>query len=542
MKFSNKVWLRALSWALFLAIVSIGTALWAKAGDLDPSWDGDGIAMTQAGDGRGSAATSVLIQADGKVVAGGFATNGARSLDFLLGRYLPDGSLDASFGTNGVVLTDFPAGEGRRSTDYISDIILQADGKILAVGATSFSDELPISRSPFGEGDLNFALARYHPDGSLDQSFGNNGRVAYDFSRIGALDTIQSVVLSDQGRILVAGRTLTPRGGSESDFALARFLANGALDTSFGTNGRVQVDLAGASDDQGQEILILGGDRILIAGTSGGSPNDSDFALARFLADGTRDNNFGTAGIVITDIPAASAQANSPTLDNAFAAVALPDGRILVTGGTATLNPPSGGIALARYFENGTLDPSFGSGGIRLVETPLVAGSSPGALDLALAADGKLALVGSVAVLSQPIQTPMLAARLFEDGSPDPAFGSEGAVLLDIPIFTGGLDHLNAIALQPDGKIIGAGFAQTQSDGVNNIISLSVVRFLGDPAAQVEQPSEEVPNAPEAQNARAQLSLSGGGCTLALGNGPSEIIPWAFGMLLATLGFFSRRN
>jgi uncharacterized delta-60 repeat protein/uncharacterized repeat protein (TIGR01451 family) len=171
----------------------------AASGDLDPTF-GTGGKVTTDFAGSNAGANGVALQADGKIVAAGFADSGSGS-DFALARYNPDGSLDASFGTGGKVTTDFAGG-----SDSAFGVALQADGKIVAAG---FADS-------GSRGD--FALARYNPDGSLDASFGTGGKVTTDFA--GSGDEAFGVALQADGKIVAAGFA---GSGSRGDFALARY-------------------------------------------------------------------------------------------------------------------------------------------------------------------------------------------------------------------------------------------------------------------------------------------------------------------------------
>jgi uncharacterized delta-60 repeat protein len=169
-------------------------------GSLDPSFDGEGKVFTQFNGG----ANALAIQADRKIVAAGLAGNA--DADFSLARYNPDGSLDSSFSGNGLLVTDFGANDGANA------VAIQADGKIIAAGETELDT-----------GD--FALARYNPDGDLDPTFGDDGRVVTD---LGAFDVATGVAIQPDGRIVAAGVRSTM---GDSDFALARYHAEAVEDT-----------------------------------------------------------------------------------------------------------------------------------------------------------------------------------------------------------------------------------------------------------------------------------------------------------------------
>ena len=195
------------------------------------------------------------------------------------------GDLDATFGIGGKVITDF------FGNDVIQSLVIQSDGKIVVGGGSYSSPET---------GD--FALARYNTDGSLDATFGIGGKVTTSFGS--GVATVWSLAIynsgPDAGKILAAGDT-TAFG--PNDFALARYNADGTLDTAFGAGGKVTTNIAGGSSDQVFAVALQSDHKIVVAGTSNPNAGGSwDFALARYNADGTLDTtNFGAGGKVLTD-------------------------------------------------------------------------------------------------------------------------------------------------------------------------------------------------------------------------------------------------
>jgi len=225
-------------------------------GSLDPTFDGDGRVTTDFGFFDGAA--DVVIGADGKIVAVGTTSDqGSGQSDIALARYQPDGSLDTSFGVGGKVTLDF-------ATDSGSAVALQADGRIIVAGSANYSPAVL---------NMDFVVARYNSDGSLDPSFSGDGTVTIDF---GPEDLARELALQSDGKILVVGRADPDGGGDmQADFALARLNSDGSLDTMgldpyvdapFGTGGKVTTDF-GASD----ELFAVGietGGRIVGAGWS----------------------------------------------------------------------------------------------------------------------------------------------------------------------------------------------------------------------------------------------------------------------------------
>jgi uncharacterized delta-60 repeat protein len=191
-------------------------------GSLDPTFGADGT-VTAALDPGGDGVSAIALQPDGKIVAAGSVVHDNWPVAIVLARFNADGSLDQSFASGGIVITTFgdPTAEG-------NDVVLQADGKIVVVGVSG--------AGPYSE--LNdFALVRYNADGSLDQGFGNGGKVKTHFPGVfntGSAAT--SVVQQADGKLVVAGEYKNE--GTHRQLALARYQTNGSLDGAFGTAGQ----------------------------------------------------------------------------------------------------------------------------------------------------------------------------------------------------------------------------------------------------------------------------------------------------------------
>jgi len=294
-------------------------------GSLDASFGSGGTVTTSIGPHE-DIGQDLVVQPDGKILVSGYSFNGS-SFDFAVVRYDADGSLDASFGSGGKVTTPIAFHEASYS------IALQADGKIVAAGH-SFT----------GAGPNDFAIVRYNDDGSLDASFGSGGKVTTDFE--GANDVGQSVVIQPDGKIVVAGYSLI---GANADFVLARYNADGTLDTAFDGDGRVRTSVVPGSDFGVTAALQTDG-RILVAGNSFNGTN-TDFTLVRYNADGSLDPTFGSGGKVTTQLGAAA--------DEGFGVIVQPDGKILVSGFSS--NGTDADFALVRYNADGSLDTIFGA-------------------------------------------------------------------------------------------------------------------------------------------------------------------------------------
>jgi uncharacterized delta-60 repeat protein len=415
-----------------LVIFLVGPAQ-AASGALDPTFGTDGQVTTAFQDG--ARANAVVLQPDGKIIAAG--TSGpTSSTGFALARYNPDGSLDTSFGSGGKVTTAIG------SLSEAAALALQPDGKIVAAGSSydaSHSAALD-----------DFALARYNPDGSLDTSFGSGGKVTTPIGT--SSDEAQTVALQPNGKIVVAGYSWVDTGNEVTDYtiiALVRYNADGSLDASFGSGGKVTTRI-GPDLAHADAVAVQPDGKIVVAGESS-LGTTYHFTLVRYAPDGSLDQTFGTGGEVITVIPGSD-------YSWAKALVLQPDGKILAIGWAERIGAPTccdGRFALARYKPDGSLDTSFGAGGT--VTTAFVAYSEANAL--ALQADGKIVVAGLRAhTPGKAFNFDFALARYFSNGSLDPSFGVDGKLTTEE---TGSPRGIAGIVLQPDGKIVATGSSKS---------------------------------------------------------------------------------
>ncbi|WP_405834582.1 calcium-binding protein [Streptomyces sp. NBC_00105] len=263
-------------------------------GSLDTGFGGgDGIVLTDFGTGGAQEAFTVTVRADGAILAAG--TSGA---ELALARYHADGSPDAGFDGDGRVTTAFAGGA---ATAF--DVTSQPDGRIVAAGRAGYN--YPANAS-------DFALARYHPDGSLDTGFDGDGRVTTAFAEA---DVAGGVKVQPDGKIIAAG-------SSAFDFALARYHPDGTLDGGFDGDGKVTTDFGTGTLDGSSDLALQPDGKIVAAGIS-----QADFAVARYNQDGSLDGGFGTGGKVTTDV-------YFGFFDVAGAVALQPDGKIVAAGNT----------------------------------------------------------------------------------------------------------------------------------------------------------------------------------------------------------------
>jgi uncharacterized delta-60 repeat protein len=374
----------------------------------------------------------------------------------------PPGSLDPSFGTKGRVITNFT------SIDSVADMVVQSDDKIVVVGYTN---------NPTTE-NVRVALARYKANGALDSTFGQGGKVIT--SVLGEQDAAYATTLQPDGKILVAASVLSETGFHTG---VLRYLSNGTLDGSFGSGGKVTFGF-GTYYDTPHGIAVQPDDKILVVGASS-SAGHEEALLIRLNSNGTLDTSFNGTGIVKTNI-------RDNFGDTWVHVIPLAEGKILTSGSS------QGWTIMARYQTDGSLDPSFGTGGklsfssfsssaMQLLADDKIAlsihahpyaglarlhangvldnsfgingivkitlpGTNPRFSDLAIQADGKFVVTGDVTDSSKPDwHSNLLLARCLEDGSLDSDFGVGGVSIIDNK---GDSDFYGVVSLLNEGRIM----------------------------------------------------------------------------------------
>jgi uncharacterized delta-60 repeat protein len=255
-------------------------------GSLDPGFHGDGKVVTALGE-RTDIIYGLALQADGRIVAVGVTFNGPKTRRFAIVRYKPDGALDASFDGDGIVTLNI----GTSLMDTAYAVAVQPDGKIVVAGSALMLVAGGTSRVSQND----FGLVRLNADGSLDPGFGDGGKVITDFGY--GVDVAYALALEPDGRIVVAG---TATNGTDQDFALARYHSDGTLDAGFGRGGKVRTDFFN-EDDLISSLTIQSDGRIVVAGYAL-KATASDFAIARYTDDGSLDNSFNVNGKLTMDI------------------------------------------------------------------------------------------------------------------------------------------------------------------------------------------------------------------------------------------------
>jgi len=387
-------------------------------GSIDSTFGGSGTVTTILIAGCSEPARAVTVQSDGKiVVAGNVYRRGVPDIiDFAVVRYNPDGSRDTSFGAGGSVITDL----GNDSEDAALAVAVQADGKIVAAGLSG--------PDRYHE---DFAVVRYNPDGSLDPTFGTDGKI---ITPLGAdYDEAHGVAIQADGKIVAAGMSGDDDGilpssleGADSSFAVVRYNPDGSLDATFDAGGQTLTRLGGTTDWI-TALAVQGDGKIVAAGFD--AVVNSDFVVARYDADGTPDGSFDNDGKTVV----ATEAANFDFLDPVAVKVQS-DGKIVAA------KAGGGGIVAVRLEADGAPDASFGVDGRATVPIGSTIASTANA-SMALQADGKIVVSGDSALV-----------RFNADGTPDSSFDGDGTKIVGDTVWS-----VKAVEVQTDGKIVIAG-------------------------------------------------------------------------------------
>ncbi|MFO0904840.1 MAG: TfoX/Sxy family protein [Pirellulales bacterium] len=402
-------------------------------GDLDAAYGVGGLATTSFFAERPSqdVLTDAALQGDGKIVSVGGVRLGAADVSGIT-RLLPDGTLDASFGDGGVLLTDnepFGIESGTRS------VVIQPDGKIVLA-----------RDGDFGE----VRLTRYSENGQLDLSFGVNGAASYRAQFVNVSETL----LRADGRILVVGRVVTGviNGQWSTSAVLLQFDSHGQLDANFGQGG-VVITTVSDYQDSAADVALQPDGQIVVSGSSTRLNGERLLFVARYSADGVPDEQFGDGpdpGVVrIENFGRSDLSAGS----DAVGIVVQPSGRVLLAA-TRKTSLSTADFTLVAIRADGRLDAAFGpSGSTGIVTTPIPGLNDAGARDLVLDSDGRIVVVGASTLSGQGI-----VARYTESGILDAAWDADGVAA------SPELDNARRLLALGDGEVLAAftGFSATK--------------------------------------------------------------------------------
>jgi uncharacterized delta-60 repeat protein len=389
-------------------------------GKLDKTFGNKGVTITDAGS-ETDALASVAIQSNGKIVAGGQTSrNGINQ--FALIRYSKDGIVDSSYGSQGLVITNFG------NSCNINSIALTTDNKVVAVG----------NYNNGSAGD--FAIARYLKTGALDPTFNGNGEVTSNF---GNSDNAVSVALDTAGKIVVGGYYTDP--SNNSHFEIARYTTNGSLDSTFNGSGVTGTNF-GNNQEYLSAIALQSNGEIIAGGNSWGGESYSELAFARFNANGSIDNSFGINGQTLDPM-------GSNDYDYLYFLTIGANGEIF--SGGYTLSDNIGYFTLLRLDPNGSIDSSFASAGNLLYFYP---GNSIGYLGAMVQNDGKIVVNGNT--YAGGFSTAYFLARFNPDGTSDHTYGTNGMAT------TNG----NAAVMQTDQKVVEVNYSIVDSTGAVGVV------------------------------------------------------------------------
>ncbi|NWF90888.1 MAG: T9SS type A sorting domain-containing protein [Ignavibacteriaceae bacterium] len=401
---------------LFLTIV-INLNLYSQEGVLDPIFGVNGIVNIGFGVfGSYDIGTCMDIQSDGKIVVAGYSED-----KIALARLNTDGTLDNTFGSGGKIITYVYSGGS-----IPADIQIQNDGKIIVVGYTYDNN-----------GDSYFVVLRYNSDGTIDNTFSDDGKFIGDFG--GSHNTAHSLAIQIDGKILVAGEASSTAIVSTVQMAVLRLNTNGTLDNNFGTSGKVLINFSNSSSSISSiaiKTVNLFNQKIILAGNVDPTSGSRDFALVQLTLSGTLDNSFGAGGIVTTAI--------SSDHDAITGLKIQSDGKILVVGSTDFFK-----IALARYNEDGSLDNTF-SGDGKVVTT---LSENVRISDVVIQSNNKIIVIGNYFI---GYQSDILLVRYSSSGALDYSFGTNGYLTTSISDTT---DDGVSAKFQSDGKLVVAGYS-----------------------------------------------------------------------------------
>lgn len=408
--------------------------------ELDANFGNDGIVRLHLFEGYNTA-TSAITEENGEFILSFSNTN-----TFSLVKFHQDGSINKSFGKDGKAIADFEHMKSVRGRE----VVKQNNEKLVVVGSVKDSSEIDY-----------IALARFHSDGSLDQNFGNNGKIITDY--INASTTANAIVIQTDGKIVVVGtKTYIDR---KTDFILFRFHQDGTLDEEFGNSGLVSTNFV-ARDEYPKFVKLQSDGKIIAGGDVEERNGIHDYVIARYNTNGSLDSSFGSEGKVFFDVNISSEIADNIILQS--------DGKILVIGSIYKRGTIESCILLVRFNKDGTLDNTFGNQGTVMTDPS----RDPNGIDSSdhehisstiRRADGKL-LISAYSHASSIDKYFLI--QYTENGILDEDFGNKGIYSEDLS----DSHSLNLLALESNQSILNIGNYSREESGSD----LYLIRYLTD--------------------------------------------------------------
>lgn len=417
---------------LIVTFLFFTSLLFSQAGELDPSFANGGILIWDVSGGQDTG-KGIAVQDDGKIIvagSGGFA--GGLSFDMYLTRLNEDGSVDETFGENG--LFHFPNDLG---SDLVYDLKLLDDGKIMVAGSYAASAANP-----------EFMILKLNTNGTLDSTFAVNGALVHTIDA--GEDYARAIAFNDDGQLLVAGNSKKPGFGYNRN-VVVRYDATGAIDSTFGTNGVFMWKMDNTFNDV-WNMEIADDGNLLVSGRS--TPFGTDrLTVYKVMADGSSlDSTFAVNG-----------ELYAPYEGSAYGMILHSNGSILLSGNNDSANGRD--LVVLAYNQDGTPNTAFGQDGVFLFDLNI----SDIGLNILEQQDGKIIVAGeSGGTLFAGPPRSIFSLRLLEDGTLDTSWGGTGYV--ETPTSTW-MAWSDASTIQPDGKVLLVGLsAITNND-------LTVIRY-----------------------------------------------------------------
>lgn len=392
---------------------------YSKVGSLDPSFGTNGITFQELYQVH-SFVNDLTIQTNGNIITGGTSNSNA-TLGMVTTRMKQNGLPDTTYNTDGIAQSFLYS-----ANLECKSIALQADGKIVQLG---------IQKTKTKNDEI--IIIRYHTDGSLDESFGTNGRVNTDVGNFDD-DGVCMAVQADN-KLIVAGYSYN---GQNYDFLLTRYLPNGNLDNSFSADGKIIIAF-GTGNDEAHAIALQKDGKILVGGFTEGANHETQFAVIRLTAQGNLDQTFNKTGKLSIDL--------SPDGNETIKAIKVQgDGKIILAGDA--FNGMNNDFALVRILPDGSLDNTFSGDGILIID---INNNYNETADVELLMDGRI-IAGGTCILNNTYEFAL--SRITPDGQLDAGFGDRGIAILSVGPED---DILSSLALQADEKLILGGSSYT---------------------------------------------------------------------------------
>ncbi|RYE54573.1 MAG: hypothetical protein EOP48_12030, partial [Sphingobacteriales bacterium] len=412
--------------------------IYAQVGSLDPDFGFGGIFIGTLPTASSVKIADAVVQSDKKVVAMGYCNTGTQSnplYQLVVIRLLANGSFDNSFNSNGYQIVNFGIG----STSQGFAIVLQSDGKII-VGGTVYKNN-----------NADFVLARLNSNGTLDDTFGANGKVFTDFGSQFS-EEVHDLILQTDGKIVAVGQG----GGFDSKLTMARYLSNGSLDNSFGSAGKVFTQIMAGFSCSATSIAQQADGKLVVGASLSGIDN-SEALVFRYQANGALDITFNGSGYIFYT-PYQLTTVTSVKVQN--------DGKIVAGGSYYSPNGATSGMFLFRLTAAGIFDNEFGTTGKLLLPNTTIS-------SIGLQTDGKIVTAGSRF-------NDFALGRFTQTGFLDNTFGNAGFKIIDLNSTSE--DIAFALEILPDGKFIVAGssdnsFAITRHYGSAQALPVMLQEF-----------------------------------------------------------------